>query len=300
MQALDKKDLKLLLVIRHFELMLLDLFSQGKLQGTTHTCLGQEYIPVALKPFLTDKDYTFSNHRGHGHYLSRFEDPESLLAEIMGKEGAICNGMGGSQHIKRDRYMSTGVQGEGIAMASGVALHLKQHEKGSLAIVFIGDGTWGQGVVYETLNIASLLELPLIVIVENNGIAQTTPIDLNMAGSIEDRVKAFGIHYLKITGSDISKIRSAVKEPIKQSRKEMTPFVIEFHTIRLGPHSKGDDVRDNEVISKVKEQDWYEVLKQQKLDYFHVLEESIKTSLLQLYEEIEQRRESFGGSRNGT
>lgn len=287
-------------MIRHFELMLLDLFSQGKFHGTTHTCLGQEYIPVALKPFLTNKDYIFSNHRGHGHYLSLFEDPESLLAEIMGKEGAICNGVGGSQHIKRDRYMSTGVQGEGIAMASGVALNLKQHEKGSLAIVFIGDGTWGQGIVYETLNIASLLKLPLLVIVENNGIAQTTPIDFNMAGSIKDRVKAFGINYLKITGSDISKIRSVVKEPIKRSRKEMTPFVIEFHTIRIGPHSKGDDTRDNAVISRVKEQDWYEVLKQQKPDYFHVLEENIKTSLLLLYEEIEQRHDSYGGSRNGT
>jgi TPP-dependent pyruvate/acetoin dehydrogenase alpha subunit len=90
-------DLALLLLIRHFEQAVLDLFGQGKLHGTTHTCLGQEYIPVALAPLLGDRDYVFSNHRGHGHYLARFEDPSGLLAEVMGRDGAVCRGVGGSQ-----------------------------------------------------------------------------------------------------------------------------------------------------------------------------------------------------------
>src|SRR5882757_4267964 len=80
----DESDLELLLLIRHFELAVLDLFGQGKLHGTTHTCLGQEYIPVALAPLLDDRDYVFSNHRGHGHYLARFKDAHGLLAELMG------------------------------------------------------------------------------------------------------------------------------------------------------------------------------------------------------------------------
>src|SRR6185437_13571078 len=100
-------DLDRLLMIRHFEQALLELFSQGRLNGTTHTCLGQEYIPVALYPLLDEGDFVFSNHRGHGHYLARFDDPAGLLAEIMGREGAVCNGVGGSQHIFRDRYLST-------------------------------------------------------------------------------------------------------------------------------------------------------------------------------------------------
>src|SRR5205085_10545173 len=107
-------DLATMLLIRHFELALLDLFARGELHGTTHTCLGQEYVPVALAPLLTARDYVFSNHRGHGHYIARFGDPDGLLAEIMGRAGGVCHGVGGSQHVFRDRYLSTGVQGESL------------------------------------------------------------------------------------------------------------------------------------------------------------------------------------------
>ena len=136
-------DLEMLLLIRHFEEALLRLFEAGKLNGTTHTCIGQEVIPVALMPLLRDEDFVFSNHRGHGHYLARFRDPAGLMAEIMGREGAVCFGVGGSQHINRGRYYSTGVQGESMPVAVGAALHLKREGNGGLAMVFIGDGTWG-------------------------------------------------------------------------------------------------------------------------------------------------------------
>ena len=126
LSRLGDDDLELLLLIRHFELKLLELYGRGDLNGTTHTCLGQEYVPVALRPLLGDGDHVFSNHRGHGHYLARFRDPHGLLAEIMGREGAVCGGVGGSQHLHRDRYLSTGVQGESLPVAAGVALHLKR------------------------------------------------------------------------------------------------------------------------------------------------------------------------------
>ncbi len=117
--GLDEADLSLMLTIRAFELKLLDLYGKGLLNGTTHTCLGQEYIPVAMEALLDPRDRVFSNHRGHGHYLARFRDPAGLLAEIMGREGAVCNGVGGSQHIHRDGFLSTGVQGESLPVASG-------------------------------------------------------------------------------------------------------------------------------------------------------------------------------------
>src|SRR5688572_17299879 len=119
-------DLARLLLIRHFELTVQDLFARGLLSGTTHTCLGQEYVPVALNPLLRDDDYVFSNHRGHGHYLARFDDPAGLLAELTGRQGAPCAGVGGSQHVRRARFHSTGVQGESVAVATGTALHLKR------------------------------------------------------------------------------------------------------------------------------------------------------------------------------
>ena len=126
LSRLPDDELELLLLIRHFELELLDLYGRGELNGTTHTCLGQEYVPVAVSGLLRDGDFVLSNHRGHGHYLARYRDPHGLLAEIMGRDGAICEGVGGSQHIRRDGYLSTGIQGESLPVAAGIALHLKR------------------------------------------------------------------------------------------------------------------------------------------------------------------------------
>jgi pyruvate dehydrogenase E1 component alpha subunit len=250
-------DLDLLLLIRHFEEGLLELFGQGKLNGTTHTCLGQEYIPVALRTLLADGDFVFSNHRGHGHYLARFADPEGLLAEIMGRDGAVCRGVGGSQHILRDRYLSTGVQGQSMAVAVGVALHLRRRTEPSLAAVFIGDGTWGEGAVYEALNMAALWRLPVLIVVEHNGIAQSTPTDRQMAGTIAGRAGAFGVDHHRVTGIDIEDIRHDLAPMVEAVRRERRPLVVEFATVRVGPHSKGDDTRDAGDLERARQEDWY-------------------------------------------
>ncbi|MET8251269.1 thiamine pyrophosphate-dependent dehydrogenase E1 component subunit alpha [Micromonospora sp. NPDC005197] len=250
-------DLDLLLLIRHFELALLDMFGRGELHGTTHTCLGQEYVPVALRPLLTDGDFVFSNHRGHGHYLARFADPHGLLAEVMGREGAVCQGVGGSQHILRDRYLSTGVQGESVPVAAGVALHLKRTEPGRLALVYLGDGTWGEGAVYEALNMAALWGLPLLLVVENNGIAQSTPTDAQLAGSICGRARAFGVDHLRVTSTDTEVVRAALTPVLRRVRERSTPYVVELLTHRVGPHSKGDDSRRPEEIAHARAHDWY-------------------------------------------
>jgi TPP-dependent pyruvate/acetoin dehydrogenase alpha subunit len=243
MNTLADEDLALLLLIRSFERKLLALFEQGELNGTTHTCLGQEYVPVALRPLLGGDDWVFSNHRGHGHYLARFEDPEGLLAEIMGRKGAVCDGVGGSQHLRRDRYLSTGVQGQSLPVAAGVALHLKRTSQNALACVYIGDGTWGEGAVYEALNLAALWRLPLLVVVENNGIAQSTPTSLQLAGSIAGRAAAFGIGHCLVEGWDVPDIRRQIAVRVAEVRTDSQPLVVEFVTHRLGPHSKGDDTR---------------------------------------------------------
>ncbi|WP_220446985.1 thiamine pyrophosphate-dependent dehydrogenase E1 component subunit alpha, partial [Nonomuraea deserti] len=243
MDRLSDDDLALLLLIRSFELKLLELFGRGELNGTTHTCLGQEYVPVSLRPLLREPDWVFSNHRGHGHYLARFGDPEGLLAEIMGRKGAVCEGVGGSQHLRRDRYLSTGVQGQSLPVAAGVALRLKRHEPGALACVYIGDGTWGEGSVYEALNLAQLWRLPLLVVVEHNGIAQSTPTALQMAGTIEGRAGAFGIGHHRVDLFEIPRIRDGLAPLIGSLRADPRPLIVEFATHRLGPHSKGDDTR---------------------------------------------------------
>ncbi|TMC12072.1 MAG: thiamine pyrophosphate-dependent dehydrogenase E1 component subunit alpha [Chloroflexi bacterium] len=273
----DRDDLDLLLMIRRFEETLLDLFAQGKLNGTTHTCLGQEYVPVALRPLLRDDDFVFSNHRGHGHYLARFGDPE---------------GLGGSQHLYRDTYLSTGVQGESLPVAAGMALHLQRRGRGQLAAVFIGDGTWGEGAVYEALNLASLWRLPLLVVVEHNGIAQTTPTGLQMAGTVAGRAAAFGVRHVRVTGSDVAGIRAELAGPIADARRCPHPLVVEFETHRLGPHSKGDDTRDEAAVRRAREHDWCERYRQRFPLVFDAADRAQRERVAAAVREVEARPRS--------
>jgi acetoin:2,6-dichlorophenolindophenol oxidoreductase subunit alpha len=249
-------DLDLLLLIREFESALLELFAAGEIGGTTHTCLGQEYVPVALAPLL-EGDTVVSNHRGHGHYLAHVGDPESLLAEIMGREGALCHGVGGSQHLYQSGFLSTGVQGEGVPVAVGIAVHFKHTGQERIAVAYVGDGTFGEGSVYEALNMAALWQVPLLVVVENNGIAQSTPTRHAMAGTVGQRAAAFGIDFRWIEGTDIDHIRAEVAPLIARVRSARTPLVLEFDTVRLGPHSKGDDTRSAQELSALAQRDWY-------------------------------------------
>lgn len=286
----SRETLEMLILIRHFEETLLGLFHDGKINGTTHTCIGQEYIPVAVMPLLRENDFIFGNHRSHGHYLARFGDPEGLMAEIMGREGAVCGGVGGSQHIKFGRYLSTGIQGESMPVALGAALELKREMRGGVAVPFIGDGTWGQGAVYETLNMAALWRAPLCVIVENNGIAQTTGRESNMAGEIGDRVRAFGIDFLHLKESDVDEIRPKVARAIQRVRDGAGPLVIEFETNRLGAHSKGDDTRDPSYLAEIRAADWYQRYRTARPEEFAEVERRIKIHVKSLAEELQKRK----------
>lgn len=264
---LTDADLDLMLTIRHFERTLLSLFAAGHIAGTTHACLGQEYIPVAMTPLLAPA-FTFSNHRGHGHYLAQFGDAEGLLAEVTGRAGAVCGGIGGSQHILRDGFCSTGVQGEGVAAALGVALHMRSMGRPDLAVAYIGDGTWGEGVVYEALNMAALWSLPLVILVEHNGIAQSTPTIRAMAGTIAARAAAFGVVHVHVDTTCVVAIRDQLAAPVARVRDGGGPLVVEFRTWRLGPHSKGDDTRSPTELAALAEHDWYTTYARQHPEQF--------------------------------
>ena len=177
-----------MVLIRRFEESLLELFSLGKLAGTTHTYVGQEANAVGVIDHLErGRDVIVSNHRCHGHYLAFTDDVDGLLGEVMGKASGVCGGKGGSQHLCSDGFYSNGVLGSTVPVATGMALAERERGSGAVTVAFIGDGTLGQGVVYESLNIASRWGLPLLVVVENNYYAQSTPSQLTLAGSIADR-----------------------------------------------------------------------------------------------------------------
>ncbi|MEV4179195.1 thiamine pyrophosphate-dependent dehydrogenase E1 component subunit alpha [Nonomuraea sp. NPDC049709] len=289
LSPLAQDDLGRLLLIRHFEHALLRLFAEGLLSGTTHTCLGQEYVPVALTPLLREDDFTFSNHRGHGHFLARYGDEAGgLLAEIMGRQGALCGGVGGSQHVYHRNFMSTGVQGESLPVATGMALRLRRTGGGALVCAYVGDGTWGEGAVYEALNLAALWRVPLLVVVENNGIAQSTPTANAMAGTIAGRAAAFGIPYRRIHSIDVNAVRAELAAPVAAVR-EGFPLVVELVTHRVGPHSKGDDTRGPGELARVRENDWYERYAAAFPRQFTAADESARRHVAALVAEVSAR-----------
>ena len=287
--AVGDEDLERMLLIRHFELLLLERFARGVVHGTTHTCLGQEHVPVILAPLLREDDFVLSNHRGHGHYLARFDDCEGLLAEILGREGALASGVGGSQHVHRPgRHLSTGVQGESLPLGVGIALHFKRSGSGRLAVAFVGDGTFGEGAVYEALNMAALWRLPLLVVVENNHISQSTPATLQMAGDIAGRARAFGLEHVGLAGHDVAALRSRAAAAVGAARGGR-PVVVEFDTARLGPHSKGDDTRTPEVLEALRAQDWHPRWRSADPERFQRLEDAVRRRLERLFEAVERR-----------
>jgi TPP-dependent pyruvate/acetoin dehydrogenase alpha subunit len=246
--------------IRRFEETLLDMFSAGKLMGTTHTYIGQEANAVGVIANLDPaRDVVFSNHRCHGHYLAFTDDDFGLLSEVMGKATGICGGKGGSQHLCKGNFYSNGVLGSIVPVAAGIAFAEKERATGAVTTVFLGDGTLGEGVTYESLNIASLWSLPVLFVVENNFYAQTTPIELAVAGSISARAAAFDIEVAELDTTDVLEIDRAAKQALARIRETREPFFLVLHTYRFSPHSKGDDFRDPSEIADRRRRDPLEV-----------------------------------------
>jgi len=235
-----------MLTIRSVEERLLDLYSDGKLNGTVHTCIGQEACAVGVVGALdSSRDIVLSNHRGHGHFLVFTNwNLSGLIGEVLGREIGVCRGIGGSQHLHAENFYSTGVQGSLTAAAAGMAFAEKAAGTGAVVSVFIGDGTLGQGLVYETFNIASKWNLPLLFVVENNGYAQTTPTDLQHAGQITERAEPFGIATTVIDVKNVRDVRQQAAKIIKEVRATSRPQLLHLKTYRLSPHRKGDDFRD--------------------------------------------------------
>ena len=244
-----------MMLIRGFESRILELFAAGELNGTTHTYVGQEAIAVAVIDHLRDSDIIFSSHRCHGHYLARFGDAEPLFAELMGRATGVCGGRGGSQHLCHENFFSNGVQGGYVPIAVGMAFTEKFKQSGNIVVAFIGDGTLGEGNVYEAANLASLWQVPLLLVVENNRYAQTTPMELAIAGSIPDRFAAFGIPVIERETNDLSELHPVCGDLVGDVRASGRPRVLVAHTYRLNAHSKGDDFRPPEEIEEWRQRD---------------------------------------------
>jgi len=248
-----------MLLIRRFEESILELFSKGKIRGTTHTYNGQEANAVALAQHLKPQDIIVSHHRSHGHFLARFQEPYPLYAEILGKKTGVSGGRGGSQHLCYKNFYSNGILGGMSATAAGMALAEKKKKSGAMVVFFATDGMMGEGLVYEVLNMVSLWQLPLLVVVENNRYSQSTPYHLGVSGRIINRGRAFDIEASEIETFDVLQLIDFFSEIVPKVRSGKPYFAV-IHTYRFGPHSKGDDFRDPAEIENFKKQDPLRIL----------------------------------------
>jgi acetoin:2,6-dichlorophenolindophenol oxidoreductase subunit alpha len=277
-----------MLLIRVFEERVLFLFSKGKLFGTTHAYIGQEANAVGVISNLRNDDVVFASHRCHGHYLAKTGDVFGLLSELMGKATGICGGIGGSQHLFRQSFYSNGVQGSYLPIVCGMAFAKKRNQSDSIVTAFVGDGTLGEGSTYEAFNLASLFAVPLLIVIENNQYAQTTHISQNLAGSIVERPRAFGIESVELDTTDVEIIKREAGAIISKIRRDKKPRVLLLHTYRFCAHSKGDDSRPLQEIEKYRLKDPLVVL-EQRLDKDEVLK--ARTEVMEVLRKAEGNAE---------
>lgn len=246
--------LKKAIYIRELETYFLSMFSKGLLNGTVHTCVGQELIPVVLSSCLSDKDKIFSNHRGHGHYIANNNSSEKLILELMGNSEGIAKGIGGSQHILTESFISNGIQGGLAPISVGFSFIQKLKELSGISVCYVGDGTLGEGQFYEALTMAGIFETPTLFVIENNGYAQSTSNKYTLKGDTSKRIKGFGLNYFSTNIWDLEDLNLKANEAISSTRSGI-PTVLEVECFRLNSHSKGDDNRKKSEIAHYKKKD---------------------------------------------
>jgi len=228
-------------LIRAFEERVRELFAAGELFGTSHPCIGQEATAAGLAAALQPGDIVTSNHRGHGHFLAFTGDVDGLMAELMGKATGVCAGRGGSQHLHAPDFYSNGITGGMAAVGTGMALAEKRKGSGRIVAAFLGDGALAQGVLHETMNMASLWGAPVLYALENNLYAMSTHVTNALAGSILDRARSLAIDAESIDATDVIAVRDAALRAAAFVRTNSRPFLLELRTYRFCGHSLNDE-----------------------------------------------------------
>lgn len=232
-----------MLQIRLVEQELLRAVQDGRVTGSTHLCIGQEAIPVGTCAALGPDDPVVATYRGHGWALSRGVPAEELLAEIFGRDSDLNGGRAGSAYLSGPQYGFYGensIVGAGVPIALGLGMACSRLGRDRIPVVSIGDGAMNQGNVHESLNMASVLNIPLIVVVENNGYVEMTPSATLTAVPAAARAAAYSIAAMEVDGNDPLAVAATVSDARKSALQKSAPVLVEAHTRRLGGHYSGD------------------------------------------------------------
>jgi acetoin:2,6-dichlorophenolindophenol oxidoreductase subunit alpha len=232
-------------LIRAFEERLKTLVERGVPMGPVHFYAGQEAVAVGVCAALRPSDWIASTHRGHGHCIAKGVDVRPMMAELYGKTTGTNRGKGGSMHITDVRVGMLGVNpivGMGTSHAVGAALSAKVRGTDQVAVAFFGEGAASMGVVHEAMNLASIWTLPVVFVCENNGYAQTTPVEYAVAADrIADRAAAYRMPGVTIDGQDVLAVYAAAGEAVGRARSGGGPSLVECLTYRYYGHHQGDE-----------------------------------------------------------
>ena len=230
--------------IRAFERAAIYQSSLGKIYGALHSYEGQESCAIGVCAALQHGDYVASTHRGHGHCIAVGARMDRMMAELFGRIDGYCKGKGGSLHIAdvgAGMLGANGIVGAGYAIAAGAALTAKVSGSGRVSVVFFGDGAVTRGTFHEVMNMAALWKLPLVLVCENNGLAQYVPTAETMVfENVSSLAQGYKMPGVAVDGNDIRAVHEAALAAVERARQAQGPTLLELHTQRYHGHSSGD------------------------------------------------------------
>jgi TPP-dependent pyruvate/acetoin dehydrogenase alpha subunit len=248
--------------IRRFEEAAVDLLSRGEIAGGLHTTPGQEATIVGACMALADADYMVGTHRSHGHPIGKGAGLKGLMAELLARATGVNRGKGGSMHLADFSVGSLGetsIVGSGLPIATGAALGAKMQKSGRVSLCFFGDGASSEGTFHESLNIASIWQLPVIYLCENNGYAiSTRASDTVSVTDIACRAAGYAMPGVVVDGQDVIAVHSAVSAAVERARRGDGPSLIEAKTYRFDEHAVGLNhlnYRDADEIAQWRQRD---------------------------------------------
>jgi acetoin:2,6-dichlorophenolindophenol oxidoreductase subunit alpha len=240
--------------IRAFEERVGQLTRADEVHGLVHLSIGQEAVAVGVCSQLRSDDAVYGNHRAHGHAIAKGAPLGRVMAELMGRDGGLCRGLGGSMHlvdVEHGFLGATGVVGGNVPLALGSALAGRLRGGDVVAVVFFGDGAAQGGIFVESVNLAALWALPVILVCENNGFAEFTPRSAHSTVErVADVVAPYGFERATVDGNDVDAVRRAFAGYLDAGRRGEGPFLLECLTHRLRGHYEGDPQRYREALAQ--------------------------------------------------
>lgn len=282
-----------MVTIRRFEETAAALMDEGKLVGEIHLYVGQEATAVGVCSALREDDYITSTHRGHGHVIAKGADIKPMMAELFGRRTGLCKGKGGSMHVA-DASLgilgANGIVGGGLPIATGAGLAAQMSEKEQVAVCFFGDGASNEGAFHGSLNLASVWNLPVIYVCENNKYHEFSLSGPVTAGEIFKRADAYEIPGVRVDGQDVLAVRETAREAVQRARSGGGPTLIEADTFRFAGHFVGEEsvippYRSEEEVELAKERDPISLFRSRLVEEGHMSDGDLES----LEAEVESR-----------